>query len=475
MKQQKKTPEVKDKDKDQKKGKPKTPLDDKDKRNSAQDKNKKNPKGKNEKNIPPEEEEEVLPPPEKEKNLERFIYVTTYSDSTAMQKIKEIFEEINQPAFQLRSVREIYTKNLTEEERDNNEIDYISGCQIIDKEIRITIIEGITGKGMEIVKQKLPKYQMNTKTFKVFADSNILFNKRIYSKFDLSLKYIKLRDTLNNILTTFDIYSKANKYREIYNAFLNYGSILKSETMREIANANLFPDADSLLLLERKYADILNEEDMTGIHMVKKAKKRIRAESLLDKTSNLNSSVYSGQSDNTKDKIIVKKEDEAEKTKDTEKKKEKIINKEKLDSRNLEYIEFMKNLENNKLSVRQTILKNKKYLQTMKRKPNPDGHFCRPFNECTSDEDIHFYSPIKNNYYVSLIDRMGSQYINDKDHYYTYSKAALTLSFPLVINKNLEYLEYLDNKKKWITEKNFDRYTQPAREKVFFPKINNVL
>ena len=63
--------------------------------------------------------------------------------------------------------------------------------------------------------------------------------------------------------------SKNNKYREIYNAFLNYGSILKAETMQEIANANLFPDADSLLLLERKYADILNEEDMTGIKTVK--------------------------------------------------------------------------------------------------------------------------------------------------------------------------------------------------------------
>ena len=70
-------------------------------------------KGKNKKE---EEEEEVpLPPPEKPANLERFIYVTTYYDSSAMQKIKELFEEINQKAFQLRSVKEIYTRNLTDE------------------------------------------------------------------------------------------------------------------------------------------------------------------------------------------------------------------------------------------------------------------------------------------------------------------------------------------------------------------------
>lgn len=467
MKQQKKN---NDASKD-KKTKPKSPIEDKDKKRVSIDKNKKSPKGG--KNQPPEEEEEVvLPPPEKEKNLERFIYVTTYQDSAAMSKIKELFEEINQPAFQLRSVREIYTRNLTDEERDNNEIDYISGCQIIDKEIRITIIEGITGKAMNIVKEKLPKYQMNTKTFKVFADSKVLFNKRIYSKFDLSLKYIKLRDTLANILTTFDIYSKANKYREIYNAFLNYGSILKAETMQEIANANLFPDADSLLLLERKYADILNEEDMTGIKTVKKPKKRIRAESLLDKTSNNNSTIYSAVSDNTKEKTTPKKEEEKI---PEETKKEKIINKAKLDSRNLAFEEYEKNQMNIKIPIIETIRKNKEYIKTMKRKPNPDGHFCRPYLESTSDEDVHFYSPIKNNYYVGLIDRMGSKYINDKDHYYTYSNAALTLSFPLVINKNLEYLSYLENKSKWIAKKNFDRYTQPQREKVYFPKINNVL
>ena len=104
-------------------------------------------KGKN-KNEP-EEEEPQGPPPEKPYNLERFIYVTTYLDSNFMSTLKQLFEEINQAAFNLKSVKEIYTKGLSEEERDNNEIDYISGFQLIDKNIRITIIEGITGKAIK--------------------------------------------------------------------------------------------------------------------------------------------------------------------------------------------------------------------------------------------------------------------------------------------------------------------------------------
>ena len=230
-------------------------------------------KGKN-KNEPEEEEEPQGPPPEKPLNLERFIYVTNYLDSNFMQNLKQLFEEINQTAFNLKSVKEIYTKGLTEEERDNNEIDYISGFQLIDKNMRITILEGITGKAMKKIKEAIPKTQMNNKNYMVFADSGVLFNKRLYSKFDLSLKYIKLRETLSTILQTFDIYTKANKYRQIYDAFLNFGSILKAQTLKEIAQANLFPDAESLLLLERKYADILNDEDMTGIHKEKKKEKK---------------------------------------------------------------------------------------------------------------------------------------------------------------------------------------------------------
>ena len=461
------------------------------------DAKKQNVKGKA---LPIEDEvEETLPPPEKEKNLERFIYVTSYNDSDAMKKIKELFEEINKPAFNLLSVREIYTRNLTDDERDNNDIDYISGCQIIDKDQRITIIEGITGKAMNIVKAKLPKYQMNTSTFKVFADKNILFNKRIYSKFDLSLKYIKLRDTLHNILTTFDIYLKAEKYRPIYNAFQSYGSILKSETMKEIANANLFPDAESLLLLERKYADILNEEDMTGVHVVKKMKKRIRAESLFDRTSNLNSSLMSGMSESlnkdNKGSGNKTQRDDNNKGKCDDVSDRNDIRKEKFkgktDSYNLLYEEALRNKERLKMSKTQTIMKNINYIKQMPRKANMDGRFCRPMPEDQHDgNDVHFYSTVYNNQYVKWVEAQKDKYLQRKNSYYSYSDYSLALTFPMVTNKNVEYLKYLENKSKWVGgNKDFDRYTQPVKvlsdaniqpykrlEKfVYFPKIDNVL
>ena len=406
---------------------------------------------------------------DKENNLERFIYITTYSDVITLQKLKQLFEEINQSAFNLRSPKEIYIRELTEEERNNNEIDYISGFQILDKKIRITIIEGITGKGIKKVKETLPRYQMNNNNFKIFSDSNILFNKRIYSKFDLQLKFIKLRDTFEEILTTYDIYLKTKRYREIYDAFLNFGSILQSKTLEDITRANLFSNDDDLLFLERKYADILTEEDLTGIPKKRKLRKKINIEEFDKK--------FFGKTVNENNKDINKEKDE---NKENEKIKNKNI-KPKLDSHNFSYDE-MKKKKKLKISFSQRMIMNKNYISLLQKKID-DGiipkmeKFCVKDNENENEnkEPILFNSVVKNNYYAKLVKSMSQKFINNKDKSYAYSNQ-LSSFFPLVEPyRNDKYYEEMEKIKKWICKKDFNRFSQPERDKFYFPKINNPL
>ena len=450
-------------------------------------------KGKN-KNEPEEEEEPQGPPPEKPLNLERFIYVTTYLDSNFMQTLKQLFEEINQAAFNLKSVKEIYTKGLTDEEKDNNEIDYISGFQLIDKNTRITILEGITGKAMKKIKDTLPKTQMNNKNYMIFADSGVLFNKRIYSKFDLSLKYIKLRETLSTILQTYDIYTKANKYRQIYDAFLNFGSILKAQTLKEISLANLFPDAESLLLLERKYADILNDEDMTGIHKEKKRKKKIKLDSLTKTTTSgfsghtssnkkttkrsdsLNESAVNTLDEKEKEKKLLE-ENEKNNLEKKENEEKEIKNKRPfVDARNPEYENFLKEKSLKRIKSEDIWKRNIEDLYTMKKKPHQD-RFCRNNPYGTSQYNQILFCPARTNHYEEITKNMREKYLKDKNHFYTYSLYGLSLNFPMIErDRNEEYIRYKENKKKWhIKDKDFDRYKQPPREKYYFPKINNIL
>ena len=55
------------------------------------------------------------------------------------------------------------------------------------------------------------------------------------------MKFIKLRDSLEHIITSFDIYYKKQKYEDIFETFMQLGSIPKAPDLLFIAHANLFP------------------------------------------------------------------------------------------------------------------------------------------------------------------------------------------------------------------------------------------
>ena len=556
--------------------KTKTSKEQKNKKNENKSKNNKDQKSSKDKlkskqkEEEEEEDKEVIMPKENPKNIERFIHLTNYSDINSVKTLNQLFQDINSSAFNLTSKNDIISKELTEEEQNNNEIDYISGIQIMDNELRLTIIEGITSKAMIKVKSSFPITQMNDKNHMIFSDCSILFDKRLYSKFNLTVKYIKLRQNLRDILTKFDIYANANKYRNVYDTFMNLGSILRSETMKDISTSNSFPEADKLLELERKYGDILNREDLTGN---KEIKKKDHARSLSnglgiisltesDEKNNHFINIKNSKNNiaksmwlmpiNKKVKFIL--EDEKDKIKEENNKKlnsilkkiklsnnqkyksidltetnkiyltnkedkedenindknnifksfredQKIINDNKyeknmryntlenehnflnekkinmkfsprVDARNKIFLNILKEREKKKLNPIEIFNKNQQYLNKMIRKKS-SGRFCRPFEgENNQNKEIYF-NAVRKNYYQDLVNKMMEKYKKDKDHYYTYSEKALTLSFPMIEGfRNEEYLDYLDNKSKWISNNDFDRYKQPEREKIYFPRIN---
>ena len=432
---------------------------------------------------------------EKEKVLERFIYVTTYNDSNFLEKIKLLFEEINQKAFNLSSPKEIYTHCLTEEERQNLEIDYVSGFQILDNQIRITIIEGLTGKSIQKIKEALPKTQMNTDTKMIFSDSNILFNKRIYSAFDLSLKFIKTRDSIEQILNTFDIYLKSVNYKDIFDAFMNIGSILKAKTLKEITTENLFPEAQGLLMLERKYGDILKEEDLTGIKKEKILKKKylITTKTLTPtnyKSTQTTKLLYSSNNENNKNNPIFQKlvknalnislnnninENTDKKIAQTEPNmsyNQKLLNiQPKTNASNDIFNTILRKRKINLLNPDELLKKNIEDLTKIRRKIKFEKFWKPDKSEHDPNKKIYYYA-IRANHYDEVVNKMREKYLKDKNHFYAYSDYSLALSFPMIDRyRNEEYLNYMENKSKWINKYDFDRYKQPEREKIYFPRI----
>ena len=474
-----------------------------DSKKTINDKNSKNNDDNNDNN---EEEQSSKSDEGKEKVLERFIYITTYNDSNFIEKIRQLFEEINQKAFNLTSPKEIYTYDLTPEDKQNLDIDYISGFQIFDSDIRITIIEGITGKAMQKIKESLPKTQMNTTNHMIFADSTILFNKRLYSEFGLSLKFIKTRDKLEQILTTFDIYLKSVNYRNIYDAFMKIGSILKAETLKEITDADLYPNAQGILALERKYGDILKDEDLTGIKKEKIIKKKykintkninelnkenkiddenkynqLNPKSIINKNNPIfrklvknaiNLNLITNNNNNT---YLSNSNKQISQTEPNVSYNKRMLNiTPKISAKNKYFESLLEKRENNykKLLSQEELLKrNIEDIKKMKKKPTNEKFWRPDPNPRDPNKKISFYA-IRANHYDEVVNRMREKYIKDKNHFYSYSNYSLALSFPMIDRyRNEEYLKYIENKSKWINKYDFERYKQPEREKIYFPRI----
>ena len=109
------------------------------------------------------------------------------------------------------------------------------------------------------------------------------------------------------------------------------------------------------------------------------------------------------------------------------------------------------------------------------KKKRINQRFCLPDLDSDFTDEVHFQSTTKNNFYIKVIEKMRDKYLSDKNNYYTYSNYGLAMAFPLIQHRNEEYYQTIQNKKKWVSPKDFDRYIQPPKDKYYFPKINNIL
>ena len=110
--------------------------------------------------------------------------------------IEASFEALNLEGLNLENVRYLNTYELTEEDKKNRDLDFIGGFELIDKEMRCYVFEGLGGEGkaMDRLYRMNERQHTNDKRFKMLYNPNIRFKHRIYEKFECAIKKIKLRD-----------------------------------------------------------------------------------------------------------------------------------------------------------------------------------------------------------------------------------------------------------------------------------------
>ena len=93
----------------------------------------------------------ILPPIDNKPRYERAVYLFPYKCPELVPKLLEAVQIINLEAFGKQGESHLYltTKSLTEEEKNDPNLDIITGIEFIDNEYRTFILEGLNGRGMK--------------------------------------------------------------------------------------------------------------------------------------------------------------------------------------------------------------------------------------------------------------------------------------------------------------------------------------
>lgn len=205
---------------------------------------------------------------------ERMILVVPYRAGDKVKTIEATFEQLNLEGLNLPNARYLNTKELTEEDKNNRELDFLGGFELIDKEMRLYVFEGLGGIGKAMNRFYLANERQHTndKRFKMLYNPDIRFKNRIYMDFNCAIKKIKLRDSLSDTIAVSDIYLRSKVPEDMYYTLQQFAEMRKLDRQNLVRDFNLYPSSENLLTLERKYGDSLSLYDLTG----QKPKKRRR-------------------------------------------------------------------------------------------------------------------------------------------------------------------------------------------------------
>ena len=125
-----------------------------------------------------------------QKKYERAVLVLKYDNYGLMEKIERFINDINLRALgsiinESPSVALLNTYKFSEQDHKNEDIDFISGFEIIDSNQRLYLLEGISDLAMKELETYIQKDFENNQNTKYLKNNKILYKDRLYREFEL--------------------------------------------------------------------------------------------------------------------------------------------------------------------------------------------------------------------------------------------------------------------------------------------------
>ena len=208
--------------------------------------------------------------------FERAIYLFEYKNREFLKILQNTLIDLNVEGMKITNgtERDIRTRRLTPSEKQDRTLDYISGVEFMDKQYRMFVLEGLSTQGMRKLQERIPKIAANTDLFKVMKDPTITFEHRLYADFNVDIKKVKLRTNLKVLIGQPQMYLREKIPQETYDAVMRLKKMREKNTIVEVVESDLWLKAPDIIAFERNYGEALNDDDLYGIPVKRKIKKR---------------------------------------------------------------------------------------------------------------------------------------------------------------------------------------------------------
>eukprot|EP00929_Paragymnodinium_shiwhaense_P025331 TRINITY_DN1534_c0_g1_i1.p1 TRINITY_DN1534_c0_g1~~TRINITY_DN1534_c0_g1_i1.p1 ORF type:complete len:1213 (-),score=294.69 TRINITY_DN1534_c0_g1_i1:276-3914(-) len=216
----------------------------------------------------PDEDDGTVPQALPHERFGRVVLVADYRKTTVMKKLLALVLQVNSAALQLDAsqAKTIASIQLTEEQRADASLDILTGFCVMDRQTRITVVEGLRGGALAQVMDLLGQYaKAASAKSKILWHPGIGFSERLYTDFNLTMKQIKLRQkTLERLMYRPDLYDRDREDKGVASALQCLMGIKRATRLQNLKVEGAFPVAKDIMSVETQYGDYVADEELAG-------------------------------------------------------------------------------------------------------------------------------------------------------------------------------------------------------------------
>ena len=187
----------------------------------------------------------------------RAVLVIRYDDGERLRALVGACDAANTRAVGGRVLGSLRSHELSAEEAaaaDAGELDVVCGFHLIDASCRTLVVEGRAAT-VEEVMRSVPRARENDGVTRVLSNRDARFAARLYTRFNVDLKKVRLRAPLGALVERPDVYDRALVDEHDFEGLHRLFRLRGAERLVELARDDLWPLPSHLLQLESKHGE----------------------------------------------------------------------------------------------------------------------------------------------------------------------------------------------------------------------------